>query len=85
MCPLKRAEEKAIPLIIKGNDFRLYEKSKHRVESYEEGIRLLISWYKSEEKQTPLLSQWSRIQLTEAFAKIPDLSEIDVFKTSRIT
>lgn len=77
MCDLSTDQmKKAIPLMLKGNDLRLYAKNKHRVGTYDEGIKLLWGCYNYKEKQTRLINQWKRVRLTESFVNNLDMSAI---------
>lgn len=81
MCDLNQEQmAKAIPLVLKGNEFRLYANNKHRAESYAEGIRLIRGWYTSEEKQTRLLYQWNRMTLYDTKRRNPYMSEVEDLK-----
>lgn len=48
-------KKKAIPIILKGSAFRLYQRNKHKINGYCDGIATSKEWYDSKEKQIRLL------------------------------
>lgn len=80
MCDLREDQKrKTIPVMLKGNDFRLYAKitPSEGVWRWDTVVDELVG---VTGKHTRISNQWSRMKISDAFAKNPYMAEVDVFK-----
>lgn len=78
---IEEEKKRALPIMLKGDDFSLFFNTGNTAATYREAKQLLEGCYNSEERRSGIMSEWHKMALTAAMLANPEEYETKVFSS----